>query len=373
MAAAGAVFGSKMGWERPNVFAPTPGAELDYSWGKPSWLPWSAAEQRATREAVAVFDQTSFSKYVVAGPGALEALQWVCAADVDVPVGHCVYTPLLNARGTYEADLTVTRDGPDSFWIVSSSATTVRDLDWLRRHGGVEGGDVTDAFAVLGVMGPASRDLLERISSDDWSEDGFPFATSRTATVAGVPLRATRMTYVGELGWELTVPVGGRGDGVRRAVRRGCGPRGQQRRLLRDRVAPAGEGLPGLPARAVARLHPGRGRAGVRHRAEGRQAVPRPRGARGAARARLAEGGPRRRLVSFVLEDPAPMLWGGELLLRDGGPAGQVTSAAWGETRRRLRRPGLPPLRRPGHAGRRWPPAASRSTSRGSGSAYGCP
>ena len=208
VAAAGAVFGSKMGWERPNVFAPTPGAELDYAWGKPSWLPWSAAEQRATREAVAVFDQTSFSKYVVAGPRALEALQWVCAADVDVPVGHCVYTPWLNARGSYEADLTVTRDGPDSFWIVSSSATTVRDLDWLRRHGGVEGGDVTDAFAVLGVMGPASRDLLERISSDDWSEDGFPFATSRTATVAGVPLRATRMTYVGELGWELTVPVG---------------------------------------------------------------------------------------------------------------------------------------------------------------------
>ena len=284
VAAAGAIFGSKMGWERPNVFAPTPGADLDYSWGKPSWLPWSAAEQRATREAVAVFDQTSFSKYVVAGPRALEALQWVCAADVDVPVGHCVYTPWLNARGSYEADLTVTRDGPDCFWIVSSSATTVRDLDWLHRHGGVEGGDVTDAFAVLGVMGPASRDLLGRISSDDWSEDGFPFATSRTATVAGVPLRATRMTYVGELGWELTVPVGGGGNGVRRAVRRGCGPRGQQRRLLHDRLAPAGEGVPGLPARAVARLHPGRGRAGLRHRAEDRQAVPRPRGPRGPAR-----------------------------------------------------------------------------------------
>ena len=117
VAAAGAVFGSKMGWERPNVFAPAPGALLDYAWGKPAWLPWSAAEQRATREAVAVFDQTSFSKYVVAGPRALEALQWVCAADVDVPVGHCVYTPWLNERGTYEADLTVTRDGPDSFWV----------------------------------------------------------------------------------------------------------------------------------------------------------------------------------------------------------------------------------------------------------------
>ena len=110
-------------------------AELDYTWGKPSWLAASAAEQRACRTGVAVFDQTSFSKYAVAGPGALEALQWVCAADVDVPVGHVVYTPWLNERGTYEADLTVTRDGPDSFWVVSSSATTVRDLDWLRRHG----------------------------------------------------------------------------------------------------------------------------------------------------------------------------------------------------------------------------------------------
>src|SRR3954447_16717008 len=181
-AAAGAVFGSKMGWERPNVFAPAPDAELDYSWGKPSWLPWSSAEQRATREAVAVFDQTSFSKYVVAGPGALQALPWGWAADGAVPVGQCVYTPWLNERGTYEADLTVTRDGPDSFWVVSSSATTVRDLDWLARQGGMEGGDVTGAFAVLGVMGPASRDLLARISTDDWSDDGFPFATSRAAT-----------------------------------------------------------------------------------------------------------------------------------------------------------------------------------------------
>ena len=270
LAAAGAIFGSKMGWERPNVFAPAPGADLDYSWGKPSWLPWSAAEQRATREAVAVFDQTSFSKYVVAGPRALEALQWVCAADVDVPVGHCVYTPWLNARGTYEADLTVTRDGPDSFWVVSSSATTVRDLDWLRRHGGVEGGDVTDAFAVLGVMGPASRDLSARISSDDWSEDGFPFATSRTATVAGVPLRATRMTYVGELGWELTVPVRGAGEVYDALFGEGADLGVTQRGLLRDRLAPAGEGLPRLPARAVARLHAGRGGAGLRHRARRR-------------------------------------------------------------------------------------------------------
>jgi 4-methylaminobutanoate oxidase (formaldehyde-forming) len=280
---------------------------------------------------VAVFDQTSFSKYVVSGPRALEALQWVCAADVDVPVGHCVYTPWLNERGTYEADLTVTRDGPDTFWIVSSSATTVRDLDWLCRHGGVEGGDVTDAFAVLGVMGPRSPDLLARLSDDDWSEDGFPFATSREAVVAGVPVRATRMTYVGELGWELTVPVAAAGAvydalfsegadlGITNAgyytidsLRLEKGFRAFPRELSPD-YTPVEAGL--VFATALRSDKPFLGREALE-----------------AVRDRMAAGGPRRRLVSFVVEDPTPMLWGGELLVRDGDPAGQVTSAAWGET-----------------------------------------
>jgi glycine cleavage system aminomethyltransferase T/glycine/D-amino acid oxidase-like deaminating enzyme len=330
-AAAGAVFGTKMGWERPNVFAPAPGARLDYSWAKPSWLPWSAAEQRATREAVAVFDQTSFSKYVVAGPSALEALQWVCAADVDVPVGRCVYTPWLNERGSYEADVTVTRDGPDRFWVVSSSATTVRDLDWLRRQGGVVGSDVTDEHAVLGVMGPASRELVTRLSPDDWSEAAFPFATSRSVSVAGVEVRATRMTYVGELGWELTIPVAGAPTvydalfaeghdlGVANAgyytidsLRLEKGFRAFPRELSPD-YTPVEAGL--VFATALRGDKPFLGRAALE-----------------ALRGRLAEGGPRRRLVSLVLESPGPMLWGGELLLHDGRPAGQVTSAAWGET-----------------------------------------
>ena len=258
-------------------------------------------------------------------------MQWVCAADVDVPVGHCVYTPWLNARGTYEADVTVTRDGPDSFWVVSSSATTVRDLDWLRRQGGVEAGDVTGAFAVLGVMGPASRELLGRLSSDDWSEEAFPFATSRPVEVAGVPLRATRMTYVGELGWELTIPVSGAGVvynslfaqgrdlGVTNAgyyaidsLRLEKGFRAFPRDLSPD-YTPIEAGL--TFATALKGDKPFLGRDALE-----------------AQRALLAQGGPRRRLVSFVLEDPGPMLWGGELLLRDGRPAGQVTSAAWGET-----------------------------------------
>jgi glycine cleavage system aminomethyltransferase T/glycine/D-amino acid oxidase-like deaminating enzyme len=315
LAERGAVFGTKNGWERPLFF----GGDLEYSWTKPSWLAASAAEQRACRTGVAVFDQTSFSKYVVAGPTALGALQWVCAADVDVPVGQVVYTPWLNERGTYEADLTVTRDGPDRFWIVSSSATTVRDLDWLRRQGEIVAEDVTDDFAVLGVMGPAAPALL------GWSD--FPFGTARTMTVAGVEVRATRMTYVGEPGWELTVPVaravevyqvlsaGGAVDAGYNALeslRLEKGYRAFPRELSPD-YSPFEAGL--VFATALKSDKPFLGRKALE-----------------AQREWLAEGGPRRRLVSFVLEDPSPMLWGGELLVRDGAVAGQVTSAAWGET-----------------------------------------
>jgi glycine cleavage system aminomethyltransferase T/glycine/D-amino acid oxidase-like deaminating enzyme len=331
LAAAGAVFGSKMGWERPNVFAPTPGTALDYSWSKPTWLPWSVAEQRACRSAVAVFDQTSFSKYVVAGPEALSALQWVCAADVDVEVGRSVYTPFLNDRGTYEADVTVTRTAEDAFLVLSSSATTVRDLDWIRRHTAVDAVDVTDDHAVLGVMGPSSRELLGRLADEDLSEEGFPFATSREVGLGAARVRATRMTYVGELGWELLVPVcdtarvydalmASGGDlGVTNAgyytiesMRLEKAYRAFGRELTPD-FGPVEAGL--VFATALKSEKDFLGRSALEaHRDE------------------VAAGGARRRLVSFVLEDPEPMLWGGELLLRDGMPAGQVTSAAWGAT-----------------------------------------
>src|SRR4051794_24156915 len=183
LAARGAVFGSRMGWERPLVFAPSGAPSAPYTWGRPDWLPWCLEEQRATRERVAVFDQTSFSLYDVSGPDALASLQWICAANVDVPVGGCVYTPFLNDRATYEADLTVTRTGTDSFLLVSSSATTIRDLDWIGRHvpegSNVSVRDRTAELSVIGVMGPRSRDLLGRISDGDWTDGAFPFATSQ--------------------------------------------------------------------------------------------------------------------------------------------------------------------------------------------------
>ncbi|HET6652812.1 MAG TPA: FAD-dependent oxidoreductase [Nocardioides sp.] len=323
-----ACFGSKMGWERPLFFAPNAAErDLGYTWDKPSWLPSVVAEQQATREAVAVFDQTSFSKHLVVGRDAEAALQWLCTNDVAVPVGRVVYTGLLNARGRYESDLTVTRLAEDQFLVVSSSATTRRDADLLRR--GVPAGmaasvvDVTSAYAVLGVMGPSSRTLLGRVSGASF--DDFGFATSREVSVGRATVRATRITYVGELGWELYVPMdlaaavyddlwsAGADLGLRDAgyyaiesLRLEKGYRAFGRELTPD-YGPVEAGL-----LFTCKLR-------TDHDFRGREAVERAR-----------EQGPARRLVSFVVDDLEPMLWGGELLLRDGVAVGQVTSAAWG-------------------------------------------
>ena len=326
---ANANFGSRMGWERANFFAPEgESPTIDYAWGKQNWLPWSAAEQTSTRTGVTVFDQTSFSKYLLTGPDACAALQWLCTADVDVPVGRAVYTGMLNARGTYESDVTVTRTSPEDYLIVSSAATTERDQDHVRRHL-PEGAratltDATSAWAVYGVMGPSSRALLGRLTSADLED--FPFGESRVIDLGHATVRATRITYVGELGWELYVPtefaVGvyedllAAGDlGVARggyyaieSLRLEKGYRAFGRELTPD-SGPVEAGL--LFACKLRTDVDFLGRAAVE-----------------AAR----EAGPRRRLVSFVVGSPDPMLWGGELLLRDGVAAGQVTSAAWGET-----------------------------------------
>src|SRR6266852_2183333 len=201
-----------MGWERANFFAP-PGERpvIEYGWGQQNWQPWSSAEQRAARTAVAVFDQTSFSKYLITGPDAERVLQWLCTADVAVEPGRTVYTGMLNAHGTYEADITVTRLSADEFLLVSSAATTERDKDHITRRMPAGSAaallDVTSAYAVYGVMGPQSRDLLASMSNADFSDAAFPFATSREISLGYHTVRATRITYVGELGWELYVPA----------------------------------------------------------------------------------------------------------------------------------------------------------------------
>ncbi len=330
-AAAGATFGTRNGWERPLYFGPA----LDYGWGKPAWLEHSAAEQVACRTAVAVFDQTSFSKYLVRGPDALATLQWVCANDVDVPVGHVVYTPWLNERGGYESDVTVTRTGEAAYLVVSSAATTVRDLAWLDEHvpegAEVEVRDRSEDLVVLGVMGPRSRELLSRLTDADLGDDDFPFATGRALDLGDAEVWANRMTYVGELGWELLIPYDAatavfdalheRGADLRvtnagysaiESLRLEKGFRAFGRELTPD-YTPLEAGL--VFATALSGEKDFLGRAGLTER-----------------RQRLRDPGPRRRLVSLVADDPDPMLWGGELVLRDGEPVGQVTSAAYGAT-----------------------------------------
>lgn len=332
LVAGGANFGSRMGWERANFFAP-PGAEpvIEYSWGKQNWLPWSAAEQTATRSAVAVFDQTSFSKYLVVGPDAEAALQWLCTGDMAVDVGRTVYTGMLNARGTYESDVTVTRTAADEFMIVSSAATTERDKDHIRKH--VPAGaraelvDVTSSLAVFGVMGPRSRDLLSTLTDADLSDAAFPFGTSRPITLGYAVVRATRITYVGELGWELYVPaefaVGVYDDllaaGAELGVRRAGYYAIESLRLEKGYRAFGRELTPGENPVEAGLLFACKLSTDIDFL--GRAAVE-----------RSKADGPRKRCVGFSVRSADPMLWGGELILRDGSPAGQVTSAAWGET-----------------------------------------
>jgi 4-methylaminobutanoate oxidase (formaldehyde-forming) len=329
---ANACFGAKMGWERANFFAP-PGENpvIEYGWGQQNWQPWSSAEQRAARTGVALFDQTSFAKYLLSGPDAEAVLQWLCAADVAVEPGRTVYTPMLGARGTYQADITVTRLSADEFLLVSSAASAERDQDHITRAmpAGARAAlaDVTSAYAVYGVMGPWSRELLSRLSRADFSDAAFPFGSSREIDLGYATVRATRITYVGELGWELYVPaefaVGVYEDLVRVGADLGLVNAGyyaiESMRLEKGYRAFGRELTPDdNPVEAgllfACKLGTSRGFLG-------REAVEQ-------ARA----DGPRRRLVSLVLAaDPAAMIWGGELVLRDGVPVGQVTSGAWGE------------------------------------------
>jgi 4-methylaminobutanoate oxidase (formaldehyde-forming) len=332
LAAAGAGFGSKMGWERANFFAP-PGQspEIEYGWGKQNWQPWSSAEQRAARTAVALFDQTSFSKYLVTGPDAAQALQWLCTADVAVAPGRTVYTGMLNAHGTYEADITVTRLAAEKFLLVSSAASTERDQDHIRRRmpAGLHATlvDVTSQYAVYGVMGPRSRDLLTRLTRSDLGDEAFPFGTSREIDLGYATVRATRITYVGELGWELYVPaefaVGAYEDLMAAGSDLGLANAGyyaiESLRLEKAYRAFGRELTPDYNPAEAGLLFACKLKTDIGFL--GRDAVER-------ARA----DGPRRRLVSLVLGDSDAMIWGGELVLRDGVAVGQVTSGAWGET-----------------------------------------
>ena len=210
--AQGAVMAEQSGWERPGWFAPegvTP--EYRYSWGRQNWFEHAVVECRRIRDAVGLFDQSCFSKYLVSGKDALTTLNRISANDIDVPVGKVVYTQWLNERGGIEADLTVTRTGETEFLVVTTAAGQTRDMAWLREHN-PDGAhctavDVTSGLPMLGLMGPKSRALLEAASGETLDNESFPFATSRELEIGYARLRASRITYVGELGYELYIPA----------------------------------------------------------------------------------------------------------------------------------------------------------------------
>ncbi len=212
LAQQGACFGTVAGWERPNWFAPE-GVEpvYKYTYGRQNWFEYSANEHHAVRNNVGLFDQSAFSKYMLQGKDAVNVLNRICGNQMDVPVGKAVYTQMLNERGGIEADLTATRIAKDQFYIVDGTATQVRTMSFIKsqirddEYAYVT--DVTSGFVMLTVMGPNSRALLSRLTDADLSNEAFPFGTSKEIDFAYARVRATRMTYVGELGWELNMPT----------------------------------------------------------------------------------------------------------------------------------------------------------------------
>jgi heterotetrameric sarcosine oxidase gamma subunit len=326
-----ACFGVVMGWERANWYA-TPGVEpaYRYSYGRQNWFWSSAEEHRAVREAVGLFDQSSFCKLRLEGPDALAVLQRLCANDVDVPPGRLVYTQMLNARGGIEADLTVTRLSADAFFIVTGAAAATHNTHWIARHIGDARAvltDVTSGQAVLGVMGPRSRQLLARLTDADLSTAAFPFLTSREIWLGSAPVRASRVTYVGELGWELYVPT---------EVAAG----------VYDAVVAAGEdlGLRHAGYHAMDSLRIEKAYRSWGHDVGGED-TPFEAGLGFAVRldkrapftgrdALLAQQGKpfTRRLAVFVLDDPEPLLYHDEPIWRDGALVGRIASGAYGHT-----------------------------------------
>jgi len=332
LAAIGACHGEAFGWERPNWYAPA-GIEpqYEYSYGRQNWFEHSAAEHRAVREGVALFDQSSFGKFRLEGRDAVTVLNRVCANNVDVAAGRVVYTQWLNDRGGIEADLTVTRLSETAFMIVGGAETEVRDFYWLKRQIPDDAHcvltNVTSSMGVLSIMGPKARDLMQLLTPADVSHAGFPFATSREIELGYAMVRASRITFVGELGWELYVPT-------------------EFMQHVYDRIVAAGEAV-GLVHAGYHALNSLRLEKAYRHWSHditdedspleaglgfvikfdkpggfiGREAL-------------LAqqEQGVARHLVQLKLNDPQPLIYHNEPIWRGDEIVGHITSAAYGHT-----------------------------------------
>ena len=355
LAAKDAEFGSKNGWERANYFRTGGAARPDHTLTTPHWLTWVVEEQRATREAVAIYDQSSFSKLLLQGRDALAVLQRLCANEMDMPVNKMVYTAMLNERGGFESDLTVIRlndmapmgfarppEGASPAWggpapadhngerylIVTGSAQTVRDFDWISRH--IEPTehavltDVTPLYCVLSVMGPKAPELMTRVSPDDLSREGLPFSSTKLIDLGFARVRAARMSYVGGPGFELYVPV-------------------EMTRHVYAALTKAGADLglrdAGYFALDALRIEMGRRAWGAEL---GPDETPYEAGMMMAVKLDKAtpfigqqalvqlQGKPlRKKLVTLVLDSAKAYVWGGEAIIVDGATVGEISSAGW--------------------------------------------
>ena len=327
----GAVYGSRNGWERPLWFAPkgVPAVDqLDFL--EPGWHKFAAEEHKAVREGVVLIDQTSFSKFELIGPGVLALLQKICVSNMDKPDGTVIYTQLCNDWGGIEADLTITRLARDHFYVVTGSAFGTHDADWIRRQmpedGSVHLIDMTSARAVVNICGPKARAVLEKVAEQDVSNAAFPFGTARNITVGAAPVRAVRIGFVGELGWELHVPT-------------------EFALHVYDTLRAAGEefGIRDIGYRAIDTLRLEKGylywstdispdyspfEAGLGFRVHLK--------AKGDFRGRAAlqaqkDNGTKRQLCTFVTDRKLP-LYGGETIIKDGRVVSFASSAGFGHT-----------------------------------------
>jgi glycine cleavage system aminomethyltransferase T/glycine/D-amino acid oxidase-like deaminating enzyme len=332
LVAAGACHGEAFGWERPNWYAPEGvEAKYEYSYGRQNWFEHSAAEHKAVRENVAVFDQSSFAKFRLEGADALRVINQVSANNMDVKVGRLVYTQWLNERGGIEADLTVTRLAEDTFLVVSAAETETRDFHWLKSH--IPDGancvltNVSSGMGVISLMGPRSRELLQSLTPADMSHKAFPFATSQEIELGYAIVRASRITFVGELGWELYIPT-------------------EFMLGVYDEIVAAGAAFD-LAHAGYHALNSLRMEKGYRHWSHDitdedspleagldfTVKFDKPGGFIGKDELlKQREAGLRRRLVQFRLKDPEPLLYHNEPIWCDDKIVGHITSGAYGHT-----------------------------------------
>jgi len=329
--AKGAVFGEVAGWERANWFVDEDQkAEYEYSWGRQNWFENSKREHEAIRNNVGLYDMTSFGKIRVEGKDAENFLNYICGNDVSVPVGKIVYTQFLNQRGGIEADVTLTRLSETSYIVITPAATVQRELSWMRRH---QGGfhvvvlDMTAAESVFCVMGPNSRKLLQSVSPHDWSNENHPFGMSHDIEIGLGLARANRVTYVGELGWEIYASTDMAAHIFETLYEAGqdfdlklCGLHMMDSLRIEKGYRHFGHDI----TEEDHVLEAGLGFAVKTKKPQdfiGRDAV-----------IKKKEDGLAMRMLQFQLEDPAEMLYHNEAIIRDGEIVDYITSGNYGHT-----------------------------------------